>query len=193
MKRKKSLTTAGMALAGMMVAVVMVSNYISIPTAFSRLHVANAICLLAGMLFGGLQGGIIAGLGSALFDLTYPAYAAEAWITFLMKGTMALVCGVLVHTLWKRNRKKTTLVLSSVAGAVTYIALYILKNYLMLRFIRPVPVETIGLMLLSKLASSAINGLFAVIVAPMLFSALALALHRAGMAKHLPILEHAKP
>lgn len=192
MNQKKSLSTAGLALAGMMVAVVMVSNYISIPTAFSRLHVANAICLLAGMLFGGLQGGIIAGLGSALFDLTYPAYAAEAWITFLMKGTMALVCGVLVSKLWKPSRKKSILVLSSIAGAVTYIALYITKNYLMLRFVRPVPEDTIAPMLLSKLASSAINGLFAVIVAPLLFVALAEALTRAGMARHLPILEKVK-
>lgn len=192
MNQKKSLSTAGLALAGMMVAVVMVSNYISIPTAFSRLHVANAICLLAGMLFGGLQGGIIAGLGSALFDLTYPAYAAEAWITFLMKGTMALVCGVLVSKLWKPSRKKSTLVLSSIAGAITYIALYITKNYLMLRFVRPVPEDTIAPMLLSKLTSSAINGLFAVIVAPLLFVALAEALTRAGMARHLPILDKVK-
>ncbi|NLE69465.1 MAG: ECF transporter S component [Clostridiales bacterium] len=192
MNQKKTLSTAGLALAGMMVAVVMVSNYISIPTAFSRLHVANAICLLAGMLFGGLQGGIIAGLGSALFDLTYPAYAAEAWITFLMKGTMALVCGVLVNRLWKPSQKRSTLVMASIAGAVTYIALYMFKNYLMLRFVRPVPVETIGPALIGKLSSSAINGLFAVIVAPMLFVALAKALARAGMARHLPILDKVK-
>jgi len=192
MNQKKTLSTAGLALAGMMVAVVMVSNYISIPTAFSRLHVANAICLLAGMLFGGLQGGIIAGLGSALFDLTYPAYAAEAWITFLMKGTMALVCGVLVSRLWKPSQKGSTVVMASIAGAVTYITLYMFKNYLMLRFVRPVPVETIGPALIGKLSSSAINGLFAVIVAPMLFVALAKALARAGMARHLPILDKVK-
>ncbi len=53
---------------GVMSAVVFVSNYLSIPVASSRVHMANAVCLLAGMLFGGLQGGLAAGLGSALFD-----------------------------------------------------------------------------------------------------------------------------
>ncbi len=79
----------------MMVALVMVSNYISIPTAFSRLHVANAMHAGRNAL-GGLRGAVIAGLGSALYDLTYPAYAAEAWITFLTKGIMALVCGMMI-------------------------------------------------------------------------------------------------
>lgn len=192
MNARKAPSTLNLALAGMMVAVVMVSNYISIPTAFSRLHVANAICLLAGMLFGGIQGAVIAGLGSALYDLTHPVYAAEAWITFLMKGAMALVCGLLVSTFWKRTRKRSTLVLSAAAGAITYIALYMFKNYLMLRFVRPVPVETIAPALVGKLSSSAINGLFAVIVAPLLFVALAKALNQAGLGKHLPILDSVK-
>ncbi len=189
MERKKSLTTAGLAFAGMMVALVMVSNYISIPTAFSRLHVANAICMLAGMLFGGLRGGIIAGLGSALFDLTFPAYAAEAWITFLTKGTMALVCGWVVHSRRIPLRRNAVLVLGPLLGAITYIALYMLKSYIQMRWVTPVPPETILPALTGKLASSAINGVFAVIVAPILYSALMPALRRAGLAHHFPAAE----
>ena len=74
----KKTEAANLAFMGMMIALVFVSNYISIPTGYSRLHAANAVCLLAGMLFGGVRGGIIAGLGSAIFDLTFPAYAAGA-------------------------------------------------------------------------------------------------------------------
>lgn len=186
MKRGQSLSTVGLAFAGMMAAVVMVSNYVSIPTAFSRLHVANAVCLLSGMLFGGLRGGIVAGLGSALFDLTFPAYAPEAWVTFLTKGAMALACGLIVHSpkiTWKRPR---VLVTGAVVGAVLYIALYLMKSYIQMRFVSQVPAETIAPALMGKLGSSAINGLFAVIVAPLLYSALMPALKKAGLARHLP-------
>ena len=74
------------------------------------------MCMLAGMLFGGLRGAVIAGLGSALYDLTYPAYAAEAWITFLTKGIMALVCGMIVNSKGLRLRQTYRLPLGSVAG-----------------------------------------------------------------------------
>ncbi len=159
------------AFVGVMAALVFVSNYISIPVASSRLHVANAVCILAGMLFGGVKGGLAAALGSALFDLTFPAYVAEAWITFINKGAMALVAGLIVHRAPEPSR--TRLLLGSAAGAALYIALYLLKSYLQLRFVTPVPVETIAPLLWEKLAASSVNGIFAVIVAPLLYAVLA--------------------
>lgn len=186
MDTRKTSATLQMVLAAMMVALVMVSNYISIPTAFSRLHVANAVCVLAGFLFGGVRGGIIAGLGSALFDLTFPAYAAESWITFLTKGTMALVSGLVLHKSKKITKPVLRLGLAALAGVVCYIFLYLTKSYLQLRFVSQVPVDTIPVALSGKLVSSAINGLFAVIVAPLLYLALVPALKGAGLYKLFP-------
>lgn len=186
MRQNQTNTTMGLVLAAMMTALVMVSNYVSIPTAFSRLHVANAVCILAGMMFGGLRGGVIAGLGSALFDLTYPAYAAEAWITFLTKGTMALVAGLFVNSPRIRLANRLKLIIGAALGAIAYIALYLGKSYLQLRYVSAVPVDTIAPALLGKLSSSLINGLFAVIVAPLLYAALMPALRKSGLAGHLP-------
>jgi len=73
-----------------------------------------------------------------------------------------------------------------VVGAVLYIALYLMKSYIQMRFVSQVPAETIAPALMGKLGSSAINGLFAVIVAPLLYSALMPALKKAGLARHLP-------
>ncbi len=185
MKTNNRLSTVSLALAGVMVALVMVSNYISIPTAFSRLHVANAVCILAGMLFGGLRGGIIAGLGSALFDLTFPAYAAESWLTFLTKGTMTLVAGLYVNRRKGRAPGMSDLVIGSLLGVLTYIALYMGKSYVQMRWVVPVPVETIPAALVGQLTSSAINGLFAVIVAPLLYTAIMPALKAAGLSEAL--------
>ena len=100
----KKTAAANLAFMGMMTALVFVSNYISIPTGYSRLHAANAVCLLAGMLFGGVRGEIIAGLGSAIFDLTFPAYAPEFWITtgrpLILANAPALMVLLPVSTCW---------------------------------------------------------------------------------------------
>ena len=170
MNEKRS-TIYHIAFVGVMAALVFVSNYISIPVASSRLHVANAVCLLAGMLFGGGKGGLAAAIGSALFDLTFPAYVAEAWITFINKGAMALVAGLIVRSVPEPSRLR--LILGGAAGAALYIALYLLKSYFQIRYVTPVPVETIGPLLLEKLAASSVNGIFAVIVAPLLYTVLA--------------------
>lgn len=185
MTKTRSFSPYTLAYAGLMTALVFVANYFSIPTAFSRLHIANAVCLLAGMLFGGIKGAVIAGLGSALFDLTFPAYAAESWITFINKGAMALACGVIVSD--KGNKalpRHLILVLGAACGAALYIALYLFKSYVQMRWVAPVPADTVPAALLGKLGSSSVNGLFAVIVAPLLYAVIRPALEKAGLSKH---------
>ncbi len=179
----RKTAAAGLAFMGMMVALVFVSNYISIPTGYSRLHAANAVCLLAGMLFGGVKGGIIAGLGSALFDLTFPAYAPEFWITFINKGAMALACGIIVNDRQGKLNPHVRSILGVATGAVLYIALYMIKSYVWSRWVAPVPADTIPAVLVGKLSSSSINGLFAIVVAPLLYTAIYPALKRAGLWK----------
>lgn len=173
---------------GVMAAVVCVSNFISIPTAVSRLHVANAVCLLSGMLLGGVQGGLAAGLGSAAYDLLYPKYAAEAWITFINKGAMALLCGLIFYGVThKQNVRVIRRYVAAVCGAALYIALYMLKTYIQKRYVAGMPMETLAPIMLEKLGTSAINGLFAVIVAPLLYRALYPALEKAGLYRQIDI------
>ena len=179
----KKTEAANLAFMGMMIALVFVSNYISIPTGYSRLHAANAVCLLAGMLFGGVRGGIIAGLGSAIFDLTFPAYAPEFWITFINKGAMALACGLIVNDRESKLKPHVRAVLGAAAGAVLYISLYMIKSYAWARWVAPIPADTIPVTLAGKLTSSSVNGLFAIAVAPLLYAALFPALKKAGLWK----------
>lgn len=185
MEHKPRITAQGLAYAGLMTALVFVSNYLSIPTGYSRLHVANAVCLLAGMLFGGLRGAIIAGLGSAFYDFTFPAYVAVSWITFINKGAMALACGIIVTDQKNHWSPAVISVIGAVAGAVCYIALYLTKSYIQLRWVTPVPVDSIPVALSSKLFSSLTNGAFAVAVAPLLYHALKPALEQQGILRAL--------
>lgn len=181
MDRKRRMTTQGLAYAGLMIALVFVSNYLSIKTPHSRLHVANAICLLAGMIFGGPLGGLIAGLGSAFYDFTFPAYVAESWVTFINKGAMALACGIIVNDRASKLPDSLRAVLGAVTGALLYVTLYLFKSYVQMRWVTPVPPETIPITLIEKGSSSLINGLFAVIVAPLLYGALKDPLRRLGV------------
>ena len=134
-------------------------------------------------MFGGLKGAIIAGLGSALFDLTFPAYAPEAWITFINKGAMALACGVIVHDKANKLNPHALRLIAAITGSLLYIVLYLIKSYIQIRWIAPVPADVIPVALIGKLTSASINGLFAVIVAPLLYASLYPALKKAGLWK----------
>lgn len=166
---------------GMMAAVVFVSNFFSVPMGASRVHIANAVCLLSGMLFGGVYGGLAAAICSGLFDIVGGWGMTEAVITFFNKALMTLVCGLVVYRAASLQGKKARLFVGALLGALLYIALYLGKSYVQLAFVTQVPADTIPAMMLQKLFASSINGLFAVIAAPLLYSALKPALEKAGM------------
>ena len=53
---------------GVLAAMVYVVTLFRFPLLGSKVHFANAVCLLSGMLLGPVLGGMAAGIGSALFD-----------------------------------------------------------------------------------------------------------------------------
>ncbi len=60
-------------------ALVFVSSMLSVPIPVAigdvtRIHLGNIFCLLSGFVLGPVAGGLAAGLGSALYDVTNPAY-----------------------------------------------------------------------------------------------------------------------
>ncbi len=177
---QKQSNTSKLVFTALLAALVFASNYVSFPIGQSRIHIANAVCLLSGMLLGPINGGIAAGLGSALFDLTFPAYAAEWWVTFINKAAMAVACGLLIY---KKNASgsKKWVYFSCLIGALVYIALYIFKSFIQMRFIGQVPVDTIGPTLLTYFLASIVNGAFAVLVAPLAYYALKPTLEKNGV------------
>lgn len=181
MAAKRTESVYAITFVGMMAAVVFVANFFSIPTAASRVHIANAVCLLGGMLFGGVYGGLAAAIGSGLFDIVGGWGLTEAVITFVNKGLMAMVCGLIVYRVADIQGRKSRLLIGAIAGAVLYIALYLLKSYVQIAYVTPVPAETIPAVMLQKLFASSINGAFAVIAAPLLYGALKPAMEKAGM------------
>ena len=167
---KEKITIREITLVGLMAAMVYVTSaflQIPIPTAIgnTRLHMGNVMCQLSGLLLGPVLGGLAAGIGSAFFDLTNPAYITYAPLTFVFKFLMAWVTGIL-YKKWKTNGKPV--LFSSIAascGAVTYVILYLSKSFIESYFLLQMPFEAVMLAVTQKGTASIANGIIAVIVA----------------------------
>ena len=167
---------------GVMAALVYVVTLVRIPFLGSKVHFANAFCLLSGMLLGPVPGGLAAGIGSALYDAIAGGYdLPNVLITFVSKFAMAWVCAQLMPRREDTRLNLYRTVLACIAGALTYVFLYMLKTYVYQRIVYGYPLDAVGLTMWSKFIPSLINALFAVIAAPILYHALKPALKAIGV------------
>ena len=171
-------------LIGLLAALVFVFTYIGFdvpsPLGKAKVHMGNVMCLLGGLLFGGVPGGLAAGIGSGLFDLMDPAWAPEFWVTAINKFVMGFVAGVLVHKL--PFSRHVNYWLSGVGGAVSYSTLYVLKNIIWGHFVSGFAWQVaVAETLTVKLPVTLTNALIAVVCSVLLAEALYPALHRAGL------------
>lgn len=181
---KKQITIREITLTGLMAAMVYVTSVflqIPIPTAIgnTRLHMGNVLCQLSGLLLGPVSGGLAAGIGSAFFDLTNPAYITSAPLTFVFKFLMAWVTGTLYRAWQKKGRTALYTAVSASAGAMTYVVLYLGKSFFSSYFLLQMPMEAVLLAVGQKGAASIANAVIAVIAAVPLSMAIRPALKRA--------------
>ena len=169
MTSEKNYTTKKIAIVALMIGLVYVGSLISfyIPVGIgtpTRLHLGNGFCLLAGLILGPIWGGFAAGVGSVFLDLTNPAYIAGAPITFIFKFLMGAVCGAIAMDKSGHGLNKRKNLIGGFLGQLTYIVLYIGKTFLSLNLLFGVPKEGAWATLATKLGSSVINAVFAVLI-----------------------------
>ena len=181
MNRQK-FSTFKIVFVGVMAAVVCVVTLFRFPLLGTKVHFANAMCLLSGLLFGPLYGGLSAGFGSALYDMLLGGYPIdEVLVTFVSKFLMAWVCAKIAYGGSSRAENHGRNIAACVVGALTYVLLYMLKTFVYKHFISGMDLmATFGVMG-TKLPGSLINAAAAIIVAPALYTALRAALKRAGL------------
>lgn len=185
---KKKISTKQIVYVALMAALVFVGTNlrIKIPVGMdgTMLHLGNVFCLLGGLLFGGLPGGLAAGFGSAIFDLT-SEYASEAWITFINKFAMGLVAGLVAHLGARRfqsaAQERVRTILGAVCGSLTYCVLYLCKTILVQHFVEGLVWSAVWPIVGVKAAVTLTNGLIAVVAGVLLCFALRPALERAGI------------
>lgn len=189
MNKKSKIELIDIVTVGMMAAVVFaVTLFLSIkvptPTGQTMLKVANAFILMAGILFGGVRGGLAAGIGSMLFDFTDPMYVSEAWITLIRFFLMAYICGKIawIGGAEGKNQKLNiaAALISSVFSTIFYIGKGVITMMLAGSEFMPALIGQAP-----KMGSSIFNLVMGVVLTALLTPALRAALVRAGIYKKL--------
>lgn len=181
---KKYFTVRNIALTGILAAIIFVlTKFISIPIPSplgkTALSVGNAMCILSALLFGPITGGLAAGIGNALVDLSDPAWAPEFWITFINKFLMAYVAGFVMHKL-KPGAKEVRVWLAGLLGSLTYCLLYVTKNILSGVLIKGFTWDVAILETLTvKLPVTLVNAIIAMVCAGLLYFVLKQPLRKA--------------
>jgi uncharacterized membrane protein len=170
-KNSNRYSTRQIAFIGVMAAIVFVSNYIQIkiPVGINdvtRIHVANAFCLLAGIALGPVQGGLAAGIGSALYDVLDPVYITSAPFTFVFKFLMAWVAGAAAGK-DRLNVKTGRALVAAFLGQATYIVLHIGKKFIVY-LIQGEPINVAIGLCVSSFMTSLLNAVISVVVVGLL-------------------------
>jgi len=183
MNKKQSISTKRIVLAALMAALTIVGSAIRITmpvdiAGTTSFHLGNIMCALSGILLGPWLGGLAAGLGSFLYDMTNPMYVSEAWMTFLMKGAYGLFPG-LVMLLWKNNWGTVKAAIAASAGAVAYAAAYLAKTYYWSGiFKHGLTPDAAMVTVISKIPATVFNAVVAIVFAPILAVAIRKALEK---------------
>lgn len=178
---KQKWTTQRVVYTGVLAALVCAVTFFRFPLLGSKVHFANAMCLLSGLLMGPLAGGLAAGLGSLLYDALFGGYdPLNCAVTFVTKFFMGWICGVIAFSGGRRGERHQQNAAACVVGAASYVALYMLKTFLFQMFVYGYPMETAVVTMGSKLPASLLNAAAAVLAAPLLHAALLNPLRKAG-------------
>ncbi len=181
MEKSKTLSTKKIVFTALMAALTVAGSALRITLPLdiagtTSFHLGNIMCALSGILLGPWLGGLAAGLGSLLYDLTNPLYVSECWITFLTKGAYGLVTGLVIAA-GKKEWGYGKAIAATIAGAVTYAALYLAKSFfwsgLLMQGLTP---AAAGLTVVGKLPATIFNAAVAIIFAPILAIAIRSAL-----------------
>lgn len=197
MQSKQKISLYDVIVVALMAAIVFVvtmflSFRIPTPTGTTMIKLANAFCLLAGLLFGGWRGGMAAGLGSMFFDFMTPEYIPEAWLTFIRFFLMAAICGAIAYGGGAQGRNGTRNTVAVITASVVSSVFYIGKNILELMFAGSAFVPAlIGQS--AKIVSSLVNLVVAVVIALALAPVLRKALDSAHVYDKLHVSAPQKP
>lgn len=189
MKNKLKFTVFDMAVVGVMAAICFVVTYfikIEIPTPAGpvMIKLANAFCLLAGVLFGGLRGGLAAGIGSMFFDLLDPKYITDAPITLVRFFLVAFICGIICFSKNRSGMSTMRNIIGCSAGALFNVAFYFVQS-LIKQLILGQPFSVAFINIIPKMTTSLINAGIAIVVACMLAPIMYSSLKKAGLYKKL--------
>jgi uncharacterized membrane protein len=170
---KNQINITDIVLIGLFAAVVYGGQWLRVPVPTpvgeTAINLGNIFVLLAGFILGPVRGGLSAGIGSYIFNLTHPVYYSVLPFQFFFRFAHAFVCGLVA----KRFKKLAWLYVAAVAGQLTYIVLFMLQRYWYNAVFESglTRGEAAWIATAPSLPPSIVNGIVAVIIAvPLVFS-----------------------
>lgn len=168
MKKYTPISTKKIVMIGLFSALVFASNFfrIVIPLGLDNtaIHFGNIFCLFAGFMLGGVGGGLSAGIGSFLYDLTNPLYISSAPFTFLFKFALGFICGKIANAKDKQGKHLKTNIFAGCMGSFAYTILYVGKSFFV-SILNGAALQTAVILALQKGITSTVNAILAVAIA----------------------------
>lgn len=174
--KKQRFTVQDIVIVGLMAAIVYAATSIRIevptPMGKTMIHMATVACLISGLLFGPVRGGLSAGIGSFFFDILN-GWASSAPFTLVFKFVIGFLAGTI--TGGKESKLPRTLA-ASAAGAYAYTVLYLTKDFirdLLLGGAMETAVADVSVKAVTSLSNGTVAIVVATLLAPVLRKALA--------------------
>ena len=118
----KKITARDLAETGVFAALVFAASGIRfvIPLAVGNtaIHLGNVLCILSGLLLGGIRGGLAAGIGSCFYDLTNPLYVASSPFTLAFKFCIGFITGKIAYAHGRNGINKRFNILGAILGSL---------------------------------------------------------------------------
>lgn len=185
MNNKQNKTTIyQLSFTAIMAALVFVCTYINIqiplPGTNVMIHLGNVLCILSALILGPLFGGLSAGIGSFIFDLTNPLYIASSPFTLVFKFLMGFICGKIAFRKGKKGEDTKNNILAASIGLVCYIILHLSKTFITNMFLQ-VELEANLILVAESAAVSLLNAVLAIVIAVPLGAGVRRALNQSGI------------
>ena len=153
----------------------------------TSIHLGNAFCVLAALLFGGWYGGLAGAIGMGIADVMDPIYITGAPKTFILKLCIGLITGLVAHKIAKINEstdKKYIFkwsLLASVAGLAFNVIADPIVGYFYKQYILGQPQQMAEVLAKWSAAATFVNAVLSTIVVVIIYNALRPALAKSGM------------
>ena len=181
MIKNKNSTVVNLALTGLMGALVYIATMffkVEIPIGGDRTMIgfANVFCVLSGLILGPAYGGLAAGVGSFLFDIT-GGWFSSAGVTLITKGLMAVICGLIAWSGKQETQKISRLIVAAITGSLAYCIMYLGHSFFQLLIAGSTP-EVAAITMMTKAGATLLNAVVADVIAVPLFLTIRTALQR---------------
>ena len=153
----------------------------------TSIHLGNAFCVLAALLFGGWYGGLAGAIEMGIADVMDPIYITGAPKTFILKLCIGLITGLVAHKIAKINEstdKKYIFkwsLLASVAGLAFNVIADPIVGYFYKQYILGQPQQMAEVLAKWSAAATFVNAILSTIVVVIIYNALRPALAKSGM------------